>query len=42
MSGLDILEELYMEENEDVTVLDLLNNTTETEILKAYKPQENE
>lgn len=32
----------YMEENEDVTVLDLLNNTTETEILKAYKPQENE
>jgi hypothetical protein len=32
----------FMEENEEVTVEELLNNTSETKILKAYKPQENE
>jgi hypothetical protein len=32
----------YMEANEEVTVEELLNKTSETKILKAYKPQENE
>ncbi len=32
----------YMEKNEDVSVAELLNETSETKILKAYKPQENE
>ncbi len=32
----------YMKANEEVTVEDLLNETNETKILKAYKPKENE
>ena len=32
----------YMKANEDVTVEELLNETNETKILKAYKPKENE
>ncbi|MBK6951660.1 MAG: hypothetical protein IPH24_06305 [Crocinitomicaceae bacterium] len=32
----------YMEKNPDVTVAELLKETNESKILKAYKPQENE
>lgn len=32
----------FMEQNNELTVEDLINHTTETEILKAYKPEKNE